>query len=81
MTTRHITLSAQGGMITELELMGKTYGAGERYVLRYHKSDGAEGAILNLSVPDSSMPWSGFRYRNHEISILLLRQGRSSAAA
>ena len=67
-------------MITELELMGKACGAGERYVLRYHKSEGAEGKILDMSVPDSSMSWSGFRYRNNEVSILLLRQGRSSAA-
>ncbi len=81
MTTRHITLSAQDGMVTELELMGKAFGPGERYILRYHRSDEAQSKILDMSLPETSMSWSGFRYRNTEVSILLLRQGRSSAAA
>jgi hypothetical protein len=82
MRTRHITLSKQQGMITELELMGQGFGAGERYMLRYHRSTSDSANTIDLSVADlPSLAWMGFRYRNDEISVLLQRQGRSSAAA
>ena len=67
-------------MVTELELMGNVSGPGERYVLRCHKPRGAEGMGLDVGVPNASMSWSGFRYRNTEVSILLLRRERSAAA-
>src|SRR3954466_10588399 len=35
---RHITVSTQRGMVTELELMGGSLATGERYMVRYHKS-------------------------------------------
>lgn len=80
MTTRHITVSAQEGMVTELEVMGEGFGPGQRYMLRYHRTAGT--SVFDLSIPDArSASWSGFRYRNNEVSVLLLRQGRSSAAA
>jgi hypothetical protein len=75
MRNRHITLSKQQGMITELELIGAGFRAGERYLLRYHKpgSDSTNG--FDFGLPDlSSVSWSGFRYRNNEISILMERQ-------
>ncbi len=79
MTTRHITLSKQQGMVTELELMGEGFGPGQQYMLRYHKT---ASASTDVYIPDVRKSlWSGFRYRNNEVSILLLRQGRSSAAA
>lgn len=81
MTTRHITLSANRGMVTELEMIGAAFGPGERYLLRYHQGAAAKRDIFDMSVPDASMSWSGFLYRNNQVSILLLRQGRSSAAA
>ena len=82
MSMRHITLSRQQGMITELELMGQGFGAGERYMLRYHKSSADSNGALDLGAADlRSASWMGFRYRNDEISVLLQRQGRSSAAA
>ena len=79
MTTRHITLSTQRGMVTELELLGEGFGPSQRYMLRYHKTASASTEAL---IPDGHAALcSGFRYRNNEVSILLLRQGRSSAAA
>jgi hypothetical protein len=81
MTTRHITVSTQQGMVTELELIGQGFGAGERYILRYHKTPSDSGDHLEMSIPDAtSSPWSGFRYRNSEISVLLLRDGGSFTA-
>lgn len=68
-------------MVTELEMMGAKFAGGERYLLRYHQTAGAERKIFDMSVPDASMSWSGFRYRDNQVSILLLRQGRSLAAA
>ena len=82
MRTRHITLSKQQGMITELELMGQGFGPGERYMLRYHESvSGVENTFDFTAADLRSSSWMGFRYRNDEISILLRRQERSSAAA
>ena len=82
MSTRHITVSKQQGMITELELMGQGFGAGERYLLRYHQSASDSAIALDLGVADlRSVSWMGFRYRNDEMSVVLQRQGRSSAAA
>jgi hypothetical protein len=81
MKTRHITVSKQQGMITELELMGG-FGAGERYLLRYHQSASDSAIALGLGVADlRSVLWMGFRYRNDEVSVLLERQGQSSAVA
>jgi hypothetical protein len=80
--TRHITVSTQEGMVTELELTGQGFGSGQTYMLRYHKTATASASSFEISVPEaSSASWSGFRYRNNEVSVLLLRQGRSSAAA
>jgi hypothetical protein len=82
MKTRHITLSRQQGMITELELMGAGFGKGERYMLRYHRPISSTKDALDFGA--SNVPgaiWTGFRYRDDQISVLLQRQGRSSAAA
>ena len=82
MKTRHITLSKQQGMITELELMGAGFGKGERYMLRYHRPITTPTDAFNFDA--SNLPadvWTGFRYRDDQISVLLQRQGRSSAAA
>jgi hypothetical protein len=69
-------------MITELELMGQGFGAGERYMLRYHKSNSDAANALDFGVADlRSVSWMGFCYRNDEVSILLQRQGPSSAVA
>jgi len=82
MRTRHITLSKQQGMITELELMGQGFGAGERYMLRYHKSSSNSENAFDLNVADlGSISWMGFRYRNDEMSVVLERQGRPTSAA
>jgi hypothetical protein len=82
MRTRHITVSKQQGMITELELVGAGFGAGEQYMLRYHKSASDSADAFDLDVTDlHSISWMGFRYRNDEVSVLLQRQGPSSAAA
>jgi hypothetical protein len=82
MTTRHITVSTQQGIVTELELIGQGFGPGERYILRYHKTAPYSANRLEMSLPD--VAWrqlSGFCYRSNEISVLLLRQGRPSAVA
>ncbi len=69
-------------MVTELELTGQGFGAGQRYMLRYHKTASVSANSFDITIPEAaSASWSGFRYRNNEISVLLLRQGRSSAAA
>ena len=81
MMTRHITLSTQQGMVTELELMGNGLGPNERYVLRYHRKTPTSSLRLEMRIPTASASWSGFCYRNNEISMLLLRQGRPSAGA
>ena len=78
MKARHITLSKQQGMITELELMGQGFGAGETYMLRYHKSTSDSSNAFDFGVADfRSLSWSGFRYRNEEVSVLVQRQGQS----
>ena len=80
MTARHITVSTQQGMVTELELIGQGFGAGERYIVRYHKSPSGSADRLEMNIPDAtSSPWSGFRYRNNEISVLLPLEGGSFA--
>jgi hypothetical protein len=69
-------------MVTELEITNQGMGADQRYILRYHQAHWTEGSDLNASIPDKQTDsWSGFRYRNNEISVLLLSQGRSSTAA
>jgi hypothetical protein len=79
---RHIIVSTQQGMVTELESIGNGFGPGERYILRYHRTTPNSTVRLEMNVPEApSLAWSGFCYRNNEISMLLLRQGRSSAAA
>jgi hypothetical protein len=68
-------------MTTELELMGKGFAAGEKYMLRYHKS-AAGSAGFDFGMPDlCAVIWTGFRYRDDQVSVLLQRQGRPSAAA
>jgi hypothetical protein len=78
---RHITLSAQKGMGTELELMGGSFGTGELYKLRYHRAASNTADMLDAAVPGARTIWSGFRYRNNEVSILLASDARSSATA
>lgn len=81
MMTRHITVSTQQGMVTELEMMGQGFGPGERYILRFHKTRSASDR-LDVADPDrTSTAWSGFCYRNNEMSMLVLRPGRSSGSA
>jgi hypothetical protein len=82
MRTRHITLSKQQGMITELELMDAGFAAGEQYILRYRMPAPDEANVFDLGNPDfRSVLWIGFRYREDQISVLLERQGQSSAEA
>ena len=82
MKTRHITLSKQQGMITELELMGTGFGVGERYMLRYHRPIATTNDAFDFGASDlSGVIWTGFRYREDQVSVLLQRQGRSSAGA
>ena len=81
MRTRHITLSKQQGMITELELIGKGFAAGEKYMLRYHRSAAAPEKF-DFAIPDlRARIWTGFRYRDDQVSVLLQREGQPSAAA
>ena len=81
MRTRHITLSKQQGMITELEMMDAGFAAGEQYILRYMPASD-EANVFDLGNPDfRSVLWIGFRYREGQISVLLERQGQSSAEA
>jgi len=69
-------------MITELELLGAGFAGGERYMLRYHRPAPGSANAFDFGVPDlRGVIWTGFRYRNDEISVLLQRQGRASAAA
>ncbi|HEY2384905.1 MAG TPA: hypothetical protein VGK48_27335 [Terriglobia bacterium] len=82
MISRHITLSTQQGMVTELELMGQGFGPGEQYILRYHQTAPNSTDRLEMVIPEApSAPWSGFRYRNNEISVLMVRQGPAAAKA
>jgi len=75
MRTRHITLSKQQGMITELELIGTGFAAGERYMLRYHKSASNSTNVFDFGAPcPQSASWTGFLYRNDQVSVLLQRQ-------
>jgi len=74
MRARHITVSKQQGMITELEMMGKGFGPGEKYTLRYHKSESDSANALDFGGEDPrSISWTGFRYRNDEVSVVLQR--------
>ena len=69
-------------MITELELMDAGFEAGEQYILRYRMPASAEANVFDLGNPDfRSVLWIGFRYREGQISVLLERQGQSSAEA
>jgi hypothetical protein len=81
--TRHITVSAVKGMVTELEVMGQGFGPSHRYILRYHKSESGAEVALDMSIPEAEEceSWTGFHYKDNQLSVLLLRQGRSSAAA
>jgi hypothetical protein len=68
-STRHVTLSNTRGMITELEMGKGASAAAGRYVLRYHKSDNATDALLDISTSDSAS-WMGFRYRDTQWSFV-----------
>ena len=70
-------------MVTELEVMGQGLGPSHRYILRYHKTASAEEVALDMSIPEAQEceSWTGFHYKDNQLSVLLLRQGRSSAAA
>ena len=78
--TRHITVSAVKGMVTELEVMGQGFGPSHRYILRYHKSASAPEVALDMSIPDAQEceSWTGFHYKDNQLSVLLLREGRPS---
>jgi len=56
-------------MVTELEMGEATYAAGGRYVLRYHKSDKATAALLDISTTDAAS-WTGFRYHDTQWSFV-----------
>ena len=56
-------------MVTELEMGNGAYAAGGRYVLRYHKSDKAKDALLEISTTDAAA-WTGFRYRDTQWSFV-----------
>ena len=56
-------------MVTELEMGNGQYAAGGRYVLRYHKSDTATDALLDISTTDAAS-WTGFRYRDTQWSFV-----------
>ena len=81
--TRHITVSAVKGMVTELEVMGQGFGPSHRYILRFHKSGSAAEVALDMSIPEPEEceSWTGFHYKDNQLSVLLLRQGRSSEVA
>jgi hypothetical protein len=66
---RHVTLSKQRGMILELEMGSTTFAAGGHYLLRYHKSDKAGAAFLDLSTTDPAS-WTGFCYRDTQWSFI-----------
>ena len=75
MRTRHITLSRQQGMITELELIGSGLASGERYMLRYHKPPSDSTNVFDFVVSYSpSVSWTGFVYRNDQVSIQIQGQ-------
>jgi hypothetical protein len=62
-------------MITELELIGSGFAAGERYMLRQHKPASDSANVFDVVVPYSaSVMWTGFVYRDDEASILLEKQ-------
>ncbi len=56
-------------MVTELEMGEATYDAGGRYILRYHKSDKATAALLDITTTDAAC-WTGFRYHAMQWSFL-----------
>ena len=69
-------------MVTELESMGQGFGPGEQYVLRYHQTTQDSSDRLVMIIPDTrSTTWSGFRYRNNELSVLMAHEGPASAKA
>ncbi len=68
-SARHVTLSSQRGMVTELEMGGDAYAAGGPYVLRYHKSDNAKAALLDIHTTDAAS-WTGFRYHDAQWSFV-----------
>ena len=51
--SRHIILSNEGGVITELEKLET-----DEYIIRYHKSTADAGIVLEAG------SWIGFRYRD-----------------
>jgi hypothetical protein len=55
-------------MITELEMGNAGFAAGAHYLVRYHKSNKPEEAILNIT--NDAASWVGFRYRNTQWSFI-----------
>jgi len=70
-------------MVTELEVMDQGFGPTERYILRYHKSASPAEEALDMGIPDAEdcESWTGFHYKDNQISVLLLRQARPSNMA
>jgi hypothetical protein len=65
-------------MITELELMGTGFAKGEQYMLRYHRPQSSTKDAFDFSA--SNLPgviWTGFRYREDQVSVLLGRRGQT----
>ena len=56
-------------MILELEMGNTTFAAGGHYLLRYHKSEKAGEAFLDISITDPAS-WTGFRYRDTQWSFI-----------
>lgn len=64
---RHITVSSQEGLVTELEVTG--VGKDEQYILRYHKPSKID-TMFDAHV-SATAPWIGFRYRDTQWSIVM----------
>ncbi len=63
---RHIILSNQGGIITELELTSEAPGSGpaDVYIIRYHNATRDATKVLEAGY------WIGFRYRDSHWSFV-----------
>ena len=73
---RHITVSSQEGLVTELEVTGA--GQSEQYILRHHKAAKAAGTTFSVGVP-TAVSWIGFRYRDTQWSIVTRGNSRNDS--
>jgi hypothetical protein len=68
-TARHITLSNERGMVTELEMNGAASAANGQFTLRYHKTENVAAALLGAGSTDAAS-WTGFRYHDSQWSFV-----------